>query len=211
MRKFAVMIGLALGCGESFGWAQSLLKEGLDGPYDTPRQTRNIRKHDHVKILVTERSRGLSRSELKTDKRSRWETQFRDFIRFDASQQMLLPELKAADLDPDPVIDIDARYRQDHEGRTLREFDLTFTVMAQVVDVKQNGTATIEARRERTINDEQEVIKLTGEVAPSFIVGDTVRSENIADLRITYEGTGSVSDAVSPGIIARVLQYIWPF
>jgi flagellar L-ring protein precursor FlgH len=174
------------------------------------RAPKEYRVHDHIRVLVRERARGHSTADLRTDRRSRWETDFDKFIRL-RSTGHVLPELGAAALADDPGIDIDARYRNDNLARTTREFTLEFTIMAEVVDVRPNGVLVIEAVSERTINGEDETIRLTGEVSPHHIRDDTVVSDDIVNKRIRYEGSGTISDNVRPGIIGWILQKIWPF
>lgn len=176
----------------------------------SPPPARPFKKHDLIQVIVVERSRGTSRAELRTDKRTRWEAEFNDFVRFDTSAKGNR-RLRAAELADDPRIDIDARFRQDDLGRTTREFELQFTVQAEVVDVRPNGNLVIQAQRRRTVNEETEVIKLTGEVAPKDVTPLGVRSDKIANLDIQYEGDGSVSAATKRGLLARILDFLWPF
>lgn len=176
----------------------------------SPPPARPFKKHDLIQVIVVERSRGTSRAELRTDKRTRWEADFADFVRFDTSSQGHR-RLRAAELADDPKIDIDARFRQDDLGRTTREFELQFTIQAEVVDVRPNGNLVIQAKRRRTVNEETEVIKLTGEVAPKDVTPLGVRSDKIANLEIQYEGDGSVSAATKRGLLARILDFLWPF
>lgn len=194
-------------------------KERVGTLFSTPQPTsdlisppppRPFKKHDLIQVIVVERSRGTSRAELRTDKRTRWETEFDDFVRFDTSAKGNR-RLRAAELADDPRIDIDARFRQDDLGRTTREFELQFTVQAEVVDVRPNGNLVIQAKRRRTVNEETEVIKLTGEVAPGDVTPLGVRSDKIANLDIQYEGVGSVSAATKRGLLAQILDFLWPF
>ena len=214
--KRALTILVALLGTAGGAWAQSLLEQSsqagvpASGPYDAPKRL-PFKKHDHLQILVQEKSRALSTTELRTDRRSRWETELQDWVRFTKTDQGTLPRLQPAALTGQPSIDMDARFRQDNQGRTGRQFDLTFTIAAEVVDVRPNGTLVIQAIKRRKINADEEVIKLTGEVAPQSIVGDKVRSDSLVNLNIVYEGSGSVSDQANPGILGWLLGKLWPF
>lgn len=187
---------------------QSLL-DGGTSPYDTPKK-KPFKKHDHIQIIVKEKTKGVSKANLITDKRSRWETDFNDFIRFDKSAKGNR-RLRSADLADSPQIDLDARFREDNVGGTTREFELTFTVTAVVVDVKPNGNLVVEAKRKRKVNNEVETIKLTGEVAPDSVNSNVVTSDKIAKLDITYDGSGSVGDVQKPGALGWLLRQLWPF
>lgn len=202
----AAFLGMAGGA-----WAQSLLGENpTRSPIDPPQRP-PYRKHDHVTVMVLERSRALSSAELKTDRRSRWEVSLDEFIRFNRPSTTEAPRLKAAALAGDPGIDMDARFRQDNNGRTTRQFDLAVTITAEIVDVRPNGTLVIQAMKRRRVNSDDEVIRLTGEIASTAITNNMVRSDNIANLSLAYEGSGSVSDSGKPGWLGWLLSKLWPF
>ncbi len=207
MKAFAGVLAFLAASGAA--WGQSLLKEGAGGPYDPPRR-QTYKKHDHIQVLVQERSRALSESELRTDRRSRWEVDLDNWIRFERGGKSV-PRLRAAELTDDPGIDLDARYRNDNRGRTTREFDLTFTITAEVIDVRPNGTVVIQAIKRRRVNDDDELLRLSGEVAPTAIVNGRVRSDSIANLTIAYEGSGAASDVSKPGWLGWILGKLWPF
>ncbi len=190
--------------------AQSLLGPGDRSITDPPKRT-SFKKHDHVQILVVERSRALSATDLKTDQRSRWETALDQWVRFNRVSGGITPRLNAADLTGNPGIDLDARFRQDNTGRTTRQFDLTFSITAEVIEIRPNGVLVLQAMKRRKINSDEEVIKLTGEITASAVANGAVRSDSIANLNITYDGSGAVSDTAKPGWLAWLLAKLWPF
>lgn len=189
---------------------QSILGGGTQDPFDAP-QRKPYKVHDHVKIVVNDKSRASTRADLRTDKRTRWETDFEDFVRFDVSSRGHR-RLRAAELADDPAIDIDARFRQDNIGKTGREFLLSFTITAEVIEVMPNGNLVLQAKRNRKVNNEFETIRLTGVVAAASVKeNNVVHSDDIADLNLSYEGSGSVSDSQKPGILGWLISKLWPF
>ena len=188
--------------------AQSLLGEGGGSPYD-PAKRPPFRKHDLIQIVAVERSKASSDADLRTDRRSRWEMDPKKFIKL--SDGDVFPDLDAAALTGNPKIDLDARYRRDNSGRTSRNFDLTFTVTAEIVDIRPNGNLVIEAKKRRKVNNDEEYIRLTGEVAPTAVVNNVVKSESIANLDITYEGNGPANDSSQPGFFGWLFDKLWPF
>jgi flagellar L-ring protein FlgH len=190
--------------------AQSLLGETGASPYDPPKRL-PFRKHDHLQIVVQEKTRALSSAELRTDRRSRWEVDLDQWVRFEGKKGGSAPKLVAADLAGDPGVDLDARFRHDNLGRTTRQFDLTFTISAEVLDIRPNGVLVVQAIKRRKINDDEELIRLTGEVAPEAVVLNTVRSDKVVNLSVTYEGSGAVSDTAKPGVVGWILGKLWPF
>jgi flagellar L-ring protein precursor FlgH len=190
--------------------AQSLLGEAGGGPND-PSHRPPYKRHDHIQIVVFERTRALSTADLRTDRRSRWEVELDKWVQFDRKDGNRVPHARGAALEGDPGVDLDARYRNDNLGRTSRQFDLQFTITAEVIDIRPNGNLVLQAMKRRKINSDDEIIRLTGEVTPLVLVNNAVRSDNIAGLNITYEGSGTVSDQTKPGWLGWILNKLWPF
>lgn len=189
---------------------QLIGEDSKESPLDAPKRP-PFKKHDHIQIQVLERSRANSTVDLRTDRRSRFEVEFDEWVRFDTPSGGGSPRLRSAALDDDPAIDIDARFRRDNGGRTSRNFDLAFQITAEVVDVRPNGNLVLQAKKRRKVNSDEEVILLTGEVSPQAIVNNAVRSENILNLDIRYEGSGPSSDTTKPGLLGKLLDILWPF
>lgn len=189
--------------------AQSLLGETGQSPSDPPKRPA-YKKHDHLQILVYEKTRALSQAELRTDRRSRMELDIDQWLRFDTKGKGL-PSMKGSPLEGDPGIDVDARFRRDNSGRTSRDFDLTFAISAEVVDVRPNGVLVVQAIKRRKVNDDEELIRLTGEIAQDAIVGNKVTSDKVVNFTVTYEGSGAASDVTQPGVVGWLLGKLWPF
>ncbi len=187
--------------------AQSLIGEGGGSPYD-PAKRPPFKKHDLIKIVAVERSKASTDADLRTDRRSRWELDPKKFIKM---SEDTFPNLEAAALTGNPKIDLDARYRRDSSGKTSRNFDLTFTITAEIVNILPNGNLVIEAKKRRKVNSDEEYIRLTGVVAPTAVVNNVVKSEDIANLDITNEGSGPASDSSEPGFFGWLFDKLWPF
>ena len=190
--------------------AQSLLKRGKASPYDAV-QAVPFRKHDHIRIQVIERTRASATAELRTDRRSRWEVDLAQWIKFDSKNNKGLPDLKSSPLAGNPGIDLEGRFRHDNLGRTTRNSDLIFMITAEVIDIRPNGNLVLQARKRRKINDDVETMTLTGEVSPKVVVNGMVKSDVIANLDVTYGGTGAVGDVTKPGFLGWLLNKLWPF
>lgn len=195
---------------ETFGRRDSLAAGSEKSLYDQPTG-KVYSKHDHIRIVVQERAQASAAANINTDKRSRTEIELEEWPRLAENDQGGLPELRAAALTGDPAIDLDARYRQEHKARTSRDFDLTFTIMAEVVDVRPNGNVVIEAKKIRTIGEEEEVLRITGEISPAFIVNNSVRSDDIFNGRVSIDGKGIISDNVDQGLFGWIVSKVWPF
>ena len=98
------------------------------------------------------------------------------------------------------------------KGDTNREGELIATITAKVVEVLPNGNLVLEARKELTINNEKQILVLSGMVRPDDIDADnTVSSTKVADARVYYVGDGVIQDKQKPGWLVRILDNVWPF
>jgi flagellar L-ring protein FlgH len=97
-------------------------------------------------------------------------------------------------------------------GSTSRADTLTATISTKVVDVLPNGNMLIEGRRSVKVNNEDQIIVLTGTVRSRDVSSDnTISSALVADARINYTGHGVVSDRQSPGWLMNIFDKVWPF
>ncbi len=100
----------------------------------------------------------------------------------------------------------------DGAGTTTRKEDLNAFLTTQVVSRYPNGQLKIRGGKEVMVNDEVQIIYLTGIVRPVDITAaNTVNSYKILNARISYTGNGAISDKQQPGWAMRMLDYAWPF
>ena len=103
----------------------------------------------------------------------------------------------------------DARPRWDKELRQWIRFDgkdaavMGATVTAEVIDVRPNGTLVLQAVKRRSVNGVDEVLRLTGEVAPANVTLNKTSSESILNMSVVYDGSSSQNSGASlPGVYA---------
>lgn len=97
-------------------------------------------------------------------------------------------------------------------GSTQRSGELTAYLTARVVDVLPNGNLVLIGTREVGVNNEKQIITLSGIVRPKDISSDNqIQSIHISDAKIFYSGSGAVNDPQQPGWLVRTLDKIWPF
>jgi len=100
----------------------------------------------------------------------------------------------------------------DGSGSTARSGALTAYITARIIQILPNGNLFIEGNREVRVNNENQIITLTGIVRPRDISpANIVQSTFIADARISYSGSGVLNDQQRPGWLVRILDNIWPF
>jgi len=97
-------------------------------------------------------------------------------------------------------------------GTTTRTENLAATLTTQVIKVYPNGNLKIRGGKSVTVNNENQIIYLTGIVRSFDVTADnTVDSSNILNAQITYTGKGALSDKQKPGWLMRIFDHTWPF
>ena len=86
------------------------------------------------------------------------------------------------------------------------------SVTVVVVDILPNGNLIITGNRERDIAGDIQIIEISGIVRPNDIAYDnTVKSEQVADFKLTTSNKGISSSYNKPGWLGAFLDLIWPF
>lgn len=98
----------------------------------------------------------------------------------------------------------------DGRGGTSRSGNLSATVTARVVEVLESGNLVIEGSKVVEINQERELIKISGIVRPQDIQKNNILySSSIADAEIMYSGNGAVNTASRPGFFMRFINWLF--
>ena len=96
------------------------------------------------------------------------------------------------------------------EGTTSRQGNLRAKITATVVGIDDTGNLIIEGSRTVSINGERQLTTLRGTVRPQDVTANNiVYSYNISNAQITYSGKGLVQDAQKPGILTRIINWIF--
>lgn len=97
-------------------------------------------------------------------------------------------------------------------GTTVRKEDLIASLTTQVIKVYRNGNLKIRGGKEVRVNNEVQIIYMTGIIRPvDILANNTIDSKNVLNARISYTGKGAISDKQKPGWLMRALDNIWPF
>ncbi|MGM0442798.1 MAG: flagellar basal body L-ring protein FlgH [Fibrobacterota bacterium] len=107
-------------------------------------------------------------------------------------------------------VDGDAGISFDGQGDTKRRGEFNATISVRVEKVLDNGILMIRGSKEVKINDEEQLMYLSGLIHPSDIrTNNTILSYNIADAEITYSGEGTTTDAQRAGVITRFFNWFF--
>lgn len=95
------------------------------------------------------------------------------------------------------------------QGTTTRNGQLNSRMTVRVVDVLPNHDLVVEGSKTLEINEDMEVVTLSGIVRSTDIgTSNTVYSHQIANAKFTYKGTGALSQAQRPGILTRIINWL---
>jgi flagellar L-ring protein precursor FlgH len=96
------------------------------------------------------------------------------------------------------------------KGATARNGELKATVTARITEILDNGNLLIEGSKLVAINNEEEILEVSGTIRADDINPDnTVYSYKIAEAVIRYSGNGVNSDAEKPGVLTRFFNWIF--
>jgi flagellar L-ring protein precursor FlgH len=95
-------------------------------------------------------------------------------------------------------------------GASTQSTSLIDTISGRVAAVTPEGTLQIEASRRVKINKDELTLTVTGLVRPDDISPqNTILSTQIAECRMEWSGRGPIPEKQRPGIIARLLSFLW--
>ncbi len=98
------------------------------------------------------------------------------------------------------------------KGASNKNASFTTTVTARVVKVLQNGNYFISGRREIMIDDEKQVIQISGVIRPYDIdQNNNINSSQMSEAKILYNSEGDLDRATKQGWGTKLVQAIWPF
>ncbi len=112
----------------------------------------------------------------------------------------------------DPNVQASSSRSTNGSGTTTRGGSMTGTLAAIIKEILPNGVFRIEGRRTVTVNNEDQMMVLTGLIRRVDIGFDnTISSQKIANATIAYTGQGVISDEQNVGWLMRIFAWIWPF
>jgi len=108
---------------------------------------------------------------------------------------------------------LDGERTFDGDGSSSQSNQLTGSITVTVAERLSNGNLIIRGEKWLTINQGQELVRISGIVRPQDISPDnSVPSTRVADARISYTGRGTLADANTRGWLSRFFNSKWmPF
>jgi flagellar L-ring protein precursor FlgH len=218
-RLLAAVVVLGLAWRPAPAAAQSLYREGSGGAnLFADHRARGV--NDIVTIIISEQSstsRSASTKSEQDTSRSAGVNQFPTI--FDPIAKRFVTPVTSAitgnSQSPSEIarqrFNIDFNSTASHEGTANidRSDRVTGQIAARVVRVLDNGNLMIEGRRAVLVNNDTQIITLSGVIRPQDVTAlNTVLSAQIADAEIQVEGRGVTAEAQNPGIFYRILDWL---
>jgi len=170
----------------------------------------DLRAHrvgDIVTVVIKEQASASKESSTETSKDTGIKAGIPTFFGFEKVLQEKNPNLDPANL-------IEANFNNNFKGagKTTRKEDLVATLTTQVIKVYPNGNMKIRGGKSVVVNNENQIIYLTGIVRPWDVsAANEVDSSKILNAQIAYTGKGIISDKQKPGWLTRIVDNVWPF
>jgi flagellar L-ring protein precursor FlgH len=159
------------------------------------REFKELRVNDIITVLVDYRTSMLSEGDAENRKTNNLNAFLNNWVKFDGKN-----------LTPDPQPNgplavsgnLQSQFRVESDME-LRD-QLTFRIAGHIVDIQPNGNLVVEAHQNIRINEEVWQQSLTGVVRRTSIGPDrTVRTDEMADLRIEKRQMGFIRDSYKRG------------
>jgi flagellar L-ring protein precursor FlgH len=170
-------------------------------------EPRKIHVHDRITIIIREEKRATSDSDLKSDRKWEVAAELKKWVRLNEECKLVPQNFTAGN----PAMELDYEDKYQGKGKVGRKDSLITRVTATVIDVKPNGDLVLEAKKDIRVDEDRQVIKLTGICRSADVSAqNTVLSTQLADARIDIQHSGPARDAARRGWLARLWDLVRP-
>lgn len=188
---------------------QTILLEEVSMFFISAPETRAIKKHDIITIIIDENSSQTSSQSLETEKESKSKANVNATLSLAQLLELRLAENAVSNTD---LIDFTSKREFSGEGDYERKDRFSARIAATVLEVKPNGTLVLKATKRIAKDREISVLVLSGLARDEDVTAqNTILSSQLADLTIILENEGDLKQAAEKGLITRVLDTIFAF
>ena len=167
-----------------------------------PAEPRVIQPNDLITVIVRHRLR--YQTDTRMQQQSRWD------LKSKLSAWFRIHDRKWEDQDFErgtPEVNFKNQNDLRNQGRSDRKDVFETRVMAKVIDVKPNGNLIIVASTHVEIDEEVQLIRLTGECNKDDIQPDrSILSDKVYNLDVRTDNDGAMRDATKRGWLKGVLD-----
>ncbi len=98
------------------------------------------------------------------------------------------------------------------QGSSTKDASFATTVSARIVKVLENGNYFVSGKRELLIDDQKQIIQISGVIRPYDIDQyNSINSSQMSDAKILYNTQGDIERASKQGWGTKLIQAVWPF
>ena len=169
-------------------------------------RAKNIGDIVTVKLDLADSAKFNNKTERERDDKETTGVPF--LLGLEAEFAKVLPEA----IVPATVASFSDKHETTGDGTIERDETLKLTFAAVVTQILPNGSLVIVGRQEILVNSEVRELMVTGVIRPSDIDSDnTIADENIAEMRVAYGGSGTLSQLQQPRWGTQIWDIIFPF
>jgi len=96
-------------------------------------------------------------------------------------------------------------------GSATKNASFSTTVSARIVKVMSNGNYFITGRREIMVDEQKQIMQLSGVIRPYDIdQNNQINSAKISDAKILYANEGDVDRSINQGWASKMVGAVWP-
>lgn len=97
-------------------------------------------------------------------------------------------------------------------GTNTRTEAFTTTISARIVKVLSNGNYFIEGSKEILLNNEKQIMQITGVIRPYDISqNNEISSRYVSDAKIMYVTQGDIAKSTNKPWGTKLIETVWPF
>lgn len=182
-------------------WAKR--NKDIRSPY-----TDDVARHigDVLTIKISEGSKIDNKAKRDLQKQTNMSSDFDGKLGISTAHHKIIPDMPGFTMDAKASTDLQSKADYKDE----RKYVDSITVV--VVDILPNRNLVVHGTRDRNIAGDIQTIEVSGIVRPSDISFDnTVRSEQVANFRLTMRNKGTSAAYQQPGWLGQIFNILWPF
>lgn len=172
------------------------------------RDMRASQAMDVITIVIDETTRGRKKAETDSEGKYSLSAAIENFFGIETKSWAA----NNTSLDPTALVNATTNNKFEGEGETKREGELKAKISAVIMEVLPNSLLRVEGTKIVSVNDEEEVMVLSGLVRQRDIDAlNQIQSSRIANMRIDFYGRGVIAENQQPGWLGRIFNRVWPF
>ena len=126
--------------------------------------------------------------------------------------QSLIPKIFGKGSNSSSLVSVNGASSSTGTGQIQRNEAVTLSLAGEITQILPDGNLVVAARQEMEVNAELRILQVSGIIRPEDITSDnTVASDQMAEARIGYGGTGTIANMQAPRVGQQVIDNIMPY